>query len=124
MSDPNRQRFGRSAEAAAAEYLQRLGYVILERNYRTAMGEIDIIAMHESVLVFVEVKARRTDRFGGAKAAVTPQKQRKISMAALAYLKRERKMGHKARFDVVAIRADESHPQAEIIRNAFELAYP
>lgn len=124
MSDANRQRYGRSAETAAVEYLQRLGYVILERNYRTAMGEIDIIARHENTLVFVEVKARRTRRFGGAKEAVTAQKQRKISMAALHYLKSVGKMEHKARFDVVAIRAGGPHPQAEVIRNAFELAYP
>lgn len=124
MADATRQRFGRSAEAAAAEYLRRVGYVILERNYRTPMGEVDIIARHGDVLVFVEVKARRSDRYGGAKGAVTPAKQRRISMAALAYLKSEGKMGQKARFDVVAIRAGGPHPQAEIVRNAFELAYP
>ena len=87
------------------------------------MGEIDIIARDGRVLAFIEVKARRTDEFGGPKWAVTSRKQRKISMVALKYLKETQQMGKKARFDVVAIRLLPSDPDVEIIKNAFELAY-
>ena len=87
------------------------------------MGEIDVIARDDRVLVFIEVKARRTNQFGGPKWAVTPRKQRKISMVALAYLKDTEQMGVKARFDVVAIRLLPGNPDIEIIKNAFELAY-
>jgi putative endonuclease len=73
--------------------------------------------------VFVEVKARRSLGFGGPKWAVTPKKQRKISMVALYYLKTTRQSQAKARFDVVAIRSLAEPPQVEIIQNAFDLLY-
>lgn len=120
----SRQRFGRSGEDAAVRHLKRHGYRILERNFRSPHGEIDIIARHGDVLVFIEVKSRHSNRFGPAKAAVTATKQRKISMAALAWLKASRKSDARARFDVVAVQADDAKPRIEVIQNAFELAYP
>ncbi len=87
------------------------------------MGEIDIIARDGRVLAFIEVKARRTGGFGGPKWAVTPKKQRKISMVALEYLKSTEQIGKKARFDVVAVRLLPGQPDVEIIKNAFDLAY-
>jgi len=80
------QRFGRESEAAAARYLQRAGYRVMARNYRTRVGEIDLVAYDGSVLAFVEVKARRSDRFGAPEAAVTTDKRRRLTKAALAYL--------------------------------------
>ena len=118
-----RQRFGRHSEELAAAHLQRSGYQILERNYRTRVGEIDIIAKHRGTLVFVEVKARRSDRYGDPKWAVTPTKQRKLSMAALTYLKAHGAMQRSARFDVVTVQAEGGHTTIELIPNAFELAY-
>ncbi len=88
------------------------------------MGEIDIIAREKKTLVFVEVKARASTGFGHPKLAVTPAKQRRISMAALCYLKETGQTHAKARFDVVAILASHPAPRIEIIRNAFDLAYP
>jgi putative endonuclease len=82
------QQFGKRSERLAAEFLKRTGYRILETNYRSPVGEIDIIAREKATIVFVEVKARSSNRFGSPKGAVTPAKQRKISMAALDYLKR------------------------------------
>lgn len=117
------QQFGRRSERLAAEYLKRSGYRILETNYRCGVGEIDIIAIERGTLVFVEVKARSSARFGSPKGAVTPAKQRKISMAALDYLKRVGRTGAKARFDVVAIDTAAGRMDIEVVRNAFALAY-
>jgi putative endonuclease len=118
-----RQQYGAQSESLAARLLKRRGYTILETNYRTPLGEIDIIARDRDTIVFVEVKARRSLGFGGPKWAVTPKKQRKISMVALYYLKTTRQSQAKARFDVVAIRSLAEPPQVEIIQNDFDLLY-
>ena len=117
------QQFGKKSERLAAEYLRRKGYRIIETNYRSPMGEIDIIAKEKGTLVFVEVKARRSSRFGSPKGAVTPAKQRKISMAALDYLKRFGQDDTRARFDVVAIDIKADKTDIEVVKNAFDLAY-
>jgi len=98
-----RQQFGKDSESLAARHLQKNGYKILEQNYRNKLGEIDIIAKEKGTLVFVEVKARKTHVFGNPKWAVTPKKQRKISMVALYYLKATKQTHVKARFDVVSL---------------------
>lgn len=119
------QQFGEKSESVAVDFLKKQGYRIIELNYRTKLGEIDIIAKQEKTLVFIEVKARKSSRFGRPELAVTPKKQRKISMVALYYLKSTKQSNAKARFDVVAInsaKAKES-PNIKIIKNAFELAY-
>jgi putative endonuclease len=117
------QRYGAESESLAAGVLRQRGYVILETNYRTPLGEIDIIARDKDTLVFVEVKARRSAHFGDPKWAVTPRKQRTLSMAALCYLKTTSQTRAKARFDVVSIRSAADPPQVEIVRNAFDLLY-
>jgi putative endonuclease len=122
-ADDDRRRTGKIGESIAVKFLKKNGYKILQQNYRCALGEIDIIARDGDVLTFVEVKARRTDQYGGPKWAVTPRKQRKISMVALDYLKMTEQMDSEARFDVVAIRMWSEQPDIEIVRNAFELAY-
>jgi putative endonuclease len=118
-----RQQFGKKSENLAVWYLKKNGYKIIEQNYRTPLGEIDIIAKEKKTIVFVEVKSRRSIRYGNPKWAVTPKKQRKISMVALQYLKSTRQMDAKARFDVVAVMSNRDQPQIEIVKNAFELAY-
>jgi putative endonuclease len=118
-----RQRYGEAGEVLAARLLRKKGYRIIETNYRNQLGEIDIIARDGGTLVFVEVKTRRTGRFGAPKWAVTPRKQRKISMVALYYLKTTGQIQAKARFDVVSIRSAPLGPEVEIIRNAFDLLY-
>ena len=117
------QQFGEICEAIAVEHLKKHGYRILEQNYRTKFGEIDIIAKDKGAIVFIEVKARRSYRFGNPKWAITPKKQRKISMVALYYLKATKLRDVRARFDVVAIHPIQSDQSIEIIKNAFELAY-
>jgi len=118
-----RQQFGKQSERLAVAYLKRNGYRIVETNYRSPVGEIDIIAREKGTLVFVEVKARRSSRFGSPKGAVTPAKQRKISMAALDYLKRSGQDDVRARFDVVSIDAASGRTDIEVVKNAFDLAY-
>ncbi len=121
-TDPRRDT-GQSGESLAVKALRQNGYRIVQENYRSKLGEIDVIAQDGGVLAFVEVKARRTDHYGSPKEAVTPRKQRKISMVALNYLKETGQSGKKARFDVVAIRLLPGKPDVEIIKNAFDLAY-
>ena len=115
------QRYGKDSEAAAARLLKRSGYRILEKNYRNAIGEIDIIAREGESLVFVEVKARRSGRFGSAKGAITRQKQQKLSRTALLYLKETGQTEASARFDVVAIDGIGPGQSIDIIKNAFDL---
>jgi putative endonuclease len=98
-----RQAFGKTGEDLAAAALERLGYAILERRYRTRYGEIDIVARDGDTLVFVEVKARASAEFGNAAEAVTPQKQRKLALMAADYLARHSLDNVACRFDVVAI---------------------
>ncbi len=117
------QRLGREAEKLAARHLKKLGYSIVERNFKTGRGEIDLVARHRGDLVFVEVKARRSDRFGHPAEAVSFAKQRKLSMVALEYLKRNGLEQISARFDVVTVHAGCRPPQIEVIANAFDLAY-
>jgi len=119
-----RKQFGLTGEALAEIHLKQAGYRILERNYRTKLGEIDIIAKDRDTIVFIEVKTRRSEHYGSPKWAVTAKKKRKISMVALLYLKSTRQSQAKARFDVVSIGPMEENARIEIIKNAFELAYP
>jgi putative endonuclease len=117
------QQFGQKAEGMAARYLKRCGYKIVARNHRTRSGEIDIIAREGETLVFVEVKARTSSRYGSAKAAVTPHKQRQVSKVALAYLQMTDQSHVKARFDVVTVTRHEGAHTIDLIRNAFGLTY-
>jgi putative endonuclease len=110
---------GNRGEEAAAQYLRREhGFRILVRSYRTAWGEIDLIARDGDTLVFIEVKARRQ---GTPAEMVTPEKQRRLTLAALHFLKRHKLLEQRCRFDVVAIVWPEngSAPQIEHIRDAF-----
>lgn len=119
----SRQKFGEKSESIAVNYLKKQGYKIIEQNYRTKLGEIDIIAKEKGTITFIEVKSRKSKNFGNPKWAVTPKKQRKISMVALQYLKTTMQSNAKARFDVVSIISSPDNPSIEIVKNAFELAY-
>jgi putative endonuclease len=79
---------GKLGEDAAAQYLSDKGYHIMERNFRSKTGEIDIIAEISGSIVFIEVKTRRSTRFGTAAEAVTPRKRHKIINTAFCYLKK------------------------------------
>ena len=117
------RRVGQRGEALAFKHLKKKGYKILERNFKSPIGEIDIIAREGRTIVFVEVKARSSDDFGAAKWAVDGKKQRKLSLLALDYLKRHSLLDQSARFDVVAIDGVQGQETIELIQNAFDLAY-
>ena len=110
---------GDRGERVAASALRRRGMRILRRNYRTRHGEVDLIARDGDVLVFVEVKARRR---GDPAEAVTPEKQRRLTLAALHFLKRHGLLECRSRFDVVAVLwPDEGgDPAVEHYPDAFE----
>jgi len=114
---------GRLGEELAKQRLKKLGYRIIETNYRCPLGEIDVVAKDGDVLVFVEIKTRRDRSLGEAKEAVHKRKQGQLSKVALAYLKSNHLLGSKARFDVVAIEVSRGKEEIEIVKNAFELAY-
>lgn len=119
--DP-RRLFGQEGEAAAESYLRRKGYRILAKNLRSSLGELDLVAEDGRVLVFVEVKARRTEEFGGAIHAVHQRKQEKLIRLASQYLARHQMTNRACRFDVVLLQGtDASAPQIEHIQNAFDI---
>jgi len=116
----NRQSLGGLGEDLAAGFLKKQGYKILERNYRTPQGEIDLIALDGGTVVFVEVKTRTSDAYGAPELAVNPAKQQRMVKAALGYLEQKRLHQMACRFDVVAISGKDAG-QVELIRNAFEM---
>ncbi len=111
--------FGDRGERAAARFLRRKGLRVITRGYRTRHGEIDLIARDGDVLVFVEVKSRRQ---GVPAEAVTPEKQRRITLAALHFLRKHNLLEVRSRFDIVAVvwPDDRGEPEIEHIPNAFE----
>src|SRR5688572_20261460 len=117
---PDTQAAGKLGEELAAEALREMGYAILASRYRTRYGEIDIVAQDAETLVFVEVKARRTDRFGTAAESVSGWKQRRIAAMALDYLRRVNRLEAPCRFDVVAIDGlGTSQATVNVIKHAF-----
>ncbi len=114
------QDAGKLGEDLAVAELGRQGYAILARRYRTRFGEIDIVAQDGETIVFVEVKARRSDRYGTAADAVTSWKQRRIAAMALDYLSWVDRLDEPCRFDVVAIDGlGTDHVAIRIIKEAF-----
>ena len=113
---------GKKGEALAARFLKNEGYEIVSQNYRTPLGEIDIIALEGETLVFVEVKTRTGSDFGTPQAAVDFKKQSKITRVALSYLGNLKSDPGLCRFDVVAVQKNFKGYHVELIRNAFEMA--
>lgn len=115
------QKTGSQGENIAVSFLEKQGYTVLARNYRQRFGEIDIVAEDQGVLVFIEVKTRKNERYGNPFEAVDTRKQRKLSRMAQDYISRNKLEDRAARFDVVAVRLNQdSHPEVELIRDAFD----
>jgi putative endonuclease len=115
-----KKMLGKEGEDRAAKFLAKQGYRILERNYRTRNGEIDLIALHMGEVVFVEVKTRTGNAFGAPELAVNPRKQGRMIKAALGYIKYKKLHQMPCRFDVVAITTAAGY-EVELIQNAFEM---
>jgi putative endonuclease len=110
---------GAWGEEFALRYLRRLGYTLVERNYRTRYGELDLIVRKSTTLVFVEVKLRRGTAFGDPVEAVTPHKQAKIRSLAELYLLDRKPAFDTVRFDVVGILLGKGPPRVRHIEDAF-----
>ncbi len=119
LPDP-RATLGKRGEEIACRELRRRGYEILDRRYRTRLGELDIVARDGHTIVFVEVKARRTLLYGAAREAITARKREKLTRMAAAYLGRKRLGACACRFDVVSVQfADSARPTISVVIDAF-----
>ncbi len=114
-SDRSNRARGDWGESLAAAHYERRGYTVVDRNWRTRTGELDLVVRRENLFVFCEVKARRSARYGPAAGAVGPAKQRRIRALAVEWLRAHDVRGVDLRFDVVAI----TGVQVEAIESAF-----
>jgi putative endonuclease len=121
-SDP-RHQFGQASEMQAEQFLVAKDYRILDRNVRTRLGELDLVADDHGVVVFVEVKGRTTDAFGGALLAVDHRKRVKLTKLAAQYLAQRHWSDKACRFDVVLVQGRSSDQgRIEHLQNAFDVA--
>jgi putative endonuclease len=115
-----RRDLGQRSERVAEAFLQGQRYTIIARNYRCAMGEIDVIAQDRDTVVFVEVRSHTGERFGDPLESVTLRKQRQIAKVALDYVMRQRVKNRPLRFDVIGICWKGNTPQVVHVKNAFD----
>ncbi|MFH1577465.1 MAG: YraN family protein [Candidatus Omnitrophota bacterium] len=113
---------GQKGEQRAVDFLKANGYNIVDLDYRTPLGQIDIIAKDKRTICFIEVKTRKSAGFGRPFEAVGARKQRKISQVALIFLKQNKALRSPARFDVLSIYYAGRQPKIELIKNAFNLS--
>lgn len=116
-----RQKIGRMGEDEAVRYLQNKGFRVIERNYRSGRGEIDIIGMDDDVLVFVEVKTRTKEGFGEPEDSVDLKKQNQICKIAVGYLQSEQIYDRDCRFDVISVKGYGKGLKIVHIKDAFWL---
>ncbi len=114
-----RQRLGERGEGLACGELERLGYLILTRRYRSRFGEIDIVCSDAGTVVFVEVKTRTDRTFGDPAEAVTWHKQHRVIAMAEDYAARERLHDKPCRFDVVTVDVTSDPPRITVYKDAF-----
>lgn len=107
--------FGELGEREAEAYVRRLGWKVLDRGWRCRSGELDLVAADGETVVFIEVKARSSERFGLPEEAVGRAKQARVARLAQAYLQAKGLSGRPARFDVIAL----SGGDVRHIRDAF-----
>jgi putative endonuclease len=116
----SRSELALQGEGAAKQYLINAGFRIRSERARTRWGEIDLVAEEKGIIVFVEVKTRRSDRFGSPEESVTPAKQKRLARLAAGYLAREGLSNADCRFDVVAVDLTPgSGPSLRHLRDAF-----
>ncbi len=119
-----RKKLGNRGEKVAAKFLRKQNYQIIEKNYRSHLGEIDIVAKDDESIVFVEVKTRCSTDFGLPEEALSYDKRRRLSKLALGYLAHRRIKDTNCRFDVVSILMDNNRANhVKIIKNAFPAVY-
>lgn len=116
------RRLGQLGEQLAAQHLEEQGYVICERNYRCSVGEIDIVALDGEYLAFVEVRSRKSKRFGSPEESITDAKKQKLIEVAQTYLQERESLPLDWRIDVVSIELSRHGrlERLELIKNAVE----
>jgi putative endonuclease len=114
-----KKELGDRGEDIAAKYLQQQGYRIVQRNYRSRYGEVDIICAQHGILVFVEVKTRTSNAFGSPEESITPTKQAHIRKVALIYLDSYPQAFREIRFDVIGILMNGGEPRINHLVAAF-----
>jgi len=117
--DQELRKTGKLGEDIAAEYLRQNGYEIIEQNYYYNHGEIDIVAKDGTTLVFVEVKSRRSTKFGEPEESVTPKKQELLRRTAEGYVLKRNIGEINCRFDVVSIVFGKGTSECKILKNCF-----
>jgi putative endonuclease len=115
----DRQSLGAEGERAAEKLLRRQRYKILERNYRCPGGEVDLVALDGTTVVFIEVKTRSSNALGNPFEAVDQRKQRSLVLAARFFVARHRLEGRQVRFDVVGVWRQGDEIACELRRDAF-----
>lgn len=103
MKSSHRQSLGHSGESIAAGFLEKKGYTILEKNYRTPYGEIDLIANQEDTIVFIEVKTRASSSLGPPEISVTRRKAEHMRYAAESYIQEHPDLRNEWRIDVISV---------------------
>lgn len=117
-----RIHLGKQGEREAVKLLQSEGYQIMECNFRTKLGEIDIIAQDNDTICFVEVRTKTSPEEGHPLESISPHKCRKLTQAAWCYLKEKDLTEAHARFDIVAVMPlEDGEYKTELVKNAFEV---
>ena len=114
-----RRTLGATGEALAADLYRKLGFTILDRNWRCASGELDLVVASGDLLVFCEVKTRRSDFFGSPAEAVGYQKQARLRRLAAAWMGEHRSRHANVRFDVVSVLVGAREPRVTHLPDAF-----
>ena len=112
---------GKLGEEKAVQYLKDKGYEILERNYRSKLGEIDVVARDRKTICFIEIKTRSSLSKGHPLESITPNKQHKLCKLAILYLKLNNLLDRSARFDAVSVCQFDGQADIRLIKNAFDL---
>ena len=117
-----RLRKGRTAEDVAVDFIKKKGFKIIARNFRTRLGEIDIIALDRDILVFMEVRSVSSLNFGHPEESITSRKQQKIVQTAQIFLKNNKRFAnHLYRFDFVGVTWTDKKPNIKWIKNIIEV---
>jgi putative endonuclease len=117
-----RQALGELGERVAARWLRRQGWRIMQWRYRSGRRDIDLVVEREGTIAFVEVKARRSEAFGGPVGAVGWKKQRELARSALTWIDRHGRPGEAYRFDVIGVVLAGERVRIRHVENAFFLS--